>query len=866
MSGVHYGPVRAGRVHPSGIAGFVSRLFGMRRTPLLELAERIACFREILHANNTALGLIARIQEALASEAPLPAAEMRRLVAGATVQTYRMVMNLERLTGKKQRALQARFDAIQNAIARAVETAPVLGEVDLVVPLTEVEAGLAEVVGQKSAHLGQAHKILGAHVPDGVATTVEAYRAFMREGGLEARIQDVLAAADLTDTAHVFEACARIAALIEAAPVPAAVERALVEAVAGIAGSDVRLAVRSSALREGGLELSFAGQYRSLLNVPRECVSDAFKCVVASKYSPQAVTYRVARGFDDSEISMCCCIVSMVDARAAGVLYSDFQTRLGSRTLLQAVHGLGVSAVDGSVEPDTYVIDRALRRVVESKLGLQSTLVRSLPKEGTEKVMRDSGTAAAVLDDRQAVSIAELAWRIEAAIGTPLDMEWAIDSDGRVWVLQVRPQPAQAHASVQPERCPLPDVEAVLEGGSCASGGAGSGPVVLVESDLDLLRCPAGAVVVSREASPRLAVLAPKIAALVADMGETTGHLATVARELRVPALFATRHASSRLRPGSIVTVDADARIIYAGRVSALLDSCVSSARGPRDAHRELLAEAAAHIVPLSLHNRLASGFSPKRCKSLHDIIRFCHQATIEAIFELGDRATSRRGIAVRRLVSQVPIDCRIIDLGGGVRPEATGMELTIEDIRCVPMRALWTGMTDPRLAWNTARPLSVKGFMSSLVSFGFDEDARVRELGEPSYAFVTAEYLSLNSRIGYHFATVDARVGALADSNYLSFRFVGGSTSVTQRSRRAALIERILGRHGFETDCRLDLVNARIRRLTEAETLERLRLVGVLTEYVNHLDMALTSDSAAADYERAFENHDFGFKREEHA
>jgi pyruvate,water dikinase len=853
-------------VHPSGIVGFVSRLFGMRRAPLLELGERIACFREILRANNTALGLIARIQEALESEAPLPAAEMRRLVAGVTVQTCRMVVNLALLTGKKQRALRTRFDAIRDAIARTVETVPVLGEIDLVMPLAEVEAALAEVVGQKSAHLGQARKILGAHVPDGVATTVEAYRVFMREGGLEDRIQQALAAADLRDTAHVFEACARVAALIEAAPVPDALERALGEAVTGIAGRDVRLAVRSSALQEGGLELSFAGQYRSLLNVPRERVSEAFKRVIASKYSPQAVTYRVARGFDDSEISMCCCIVNMVDAHAAGVLYSDCRTRSGSRTLVQAVHGLGVSAVDGSVEPDTYLIDRASRRVVERKLGLQRTLVRSLATEGTERVTRDPSSGVAVLEDRQVLSIAELAWRIGAVIGMPLDMEWAIEPDGRIWVLQVRPQPAHAHASVQPERQRVTDAEVLLEGGSRASGGSGSGPVVLVESDLDLLRCPADAVVVTREASPRLAVLAPKVAALVADMGETTGHLATVARELRVPALFATRHASSTLRPGAIVTVDADAQVIYAGRVDALLDSFVSRASCPRDAHRELLAEAATHIVPLNLHNRLASGFSPRRCNSLHDIIRFCHQATIEAIFELGDRAATRRGIAARRLVSQVPIDFRIIDLGGGVRPEATGPELTMEDIVCVPMHALWAGMTDPRLAWNTARPLSIKGFMSSLVSFGFDDDARVRELGEPSYAFLTAEYLSLNSRIGYHFATVDARIGALAESNYLSFRFVGGSTSVAQRSRRAALIEHVLRRYGFETDCRLDLVNARIRRLPQREMSEQLRLVGVLTEFVNHLDMALTSDSVAAEYEQAFANHDFGFGREERA
>ena len=220
----------------------------------------------------------------------------------------------------------------------------------------------------------------------------------------------------------------------------------------------------------------------------------------------------------------------------------------------------------------------------------------------------------------------------------------------------------------------------------------------------------------------------------------------------------------------------------------------------------------------------------------------------------------------VFRLLSDVPIDCRIIDLGGGVRPEISGQELSIEDITCAPMRSLWSGMTDPRLAWTTVRSMSFRGFLSSVASFGFDEDARVRRLGEPSYAFVARDYLSLNSRIGYHFSTVDTRVGELEESNYLSFRFVGGSTSIEQRSRRAALIERLLKRAGFETDCRLDLVNARVRHLESAKMHERLTLLGLLMEFVNHLDMALTSDAVAAEYEQAFVDGDYGYRRGDHA
>jgi pyruvate,water dikinase len=382
------------------------------------------------------------------------------------------------------------------------------------------------------------------------------------------------------------------------------------------------------------------------------------------------------------------------------------------------------------------------------------------------------------------------------------------------------------------------------------------------ETDLDILRCPPGSVVVTREASPRFAVLLPRAAAIVADMGSVTGHLATVARELRVPALFAARDATDRLQEGKEVTVDAEAAVVYAGRVAEAL-RVPPPAVPARDPNRELLQSVSDLIVPLTLRDRLASGCAPCKCRTLHDIVRFCHQATIEAMFDLGDRAL-RRGGQLRRLVSPVPIDCRIIDLGGGVKPERTGTDVAIEDITCRPMTALWRGMTDPRLRWRQQRPVSMRGFMSALVNYNFDDDARLRPMGEPSYVFISSDYLNLNSRIGYHFSTVDARVCEMVESNYASFRFAGGSTGIDQRSRRALLIGRLLEARGFETDRRADLVNARLRYRPPSEMEEALFMVGLLVGFVNHLDMALVSDQAMDRFERAFLEGDYGFKGDE--
>jgi pyruvate,water dikinase len=399
----------------------------------------------------------------------------------------------------------------------------------------------------------------------------------------------------------------------------------------------------------------------------------------------------------------------------------------------------------------------------------------------------------------------------------------------------------------------------LLRRGTRASGGAGAGPICRVDTDLDIMNCPPGSVVTVIEANPRFTVLLPRAAAIVADMGEVTGHLATVARELRVPALFATRHATKILRTGDMVTVDADAEVVYAGRIDSVLTD-----KEPRtalhDAIREMLQAVAPLIIPLTLRDRFASGYSPRRCRTIHDIIRFCHQATIEAMFDLGDKAL-RHSRSVRRLVSQVPIDCRILDLGGGLDPRTDGDSVEISEVACRPMRALWKGMTDPRLHWRQTRPVSLRGFMSAVVDYNFDLDARLRPMGEPSYVFVTADYMNLNSRIGYHFSTVDARVCDTIELNYASFRFVGGSTGIEQRSRRAVLIERLLAAGGFETDCRADLVNARIRHRPPGEMDRALFEVGLLMGYVNHLDMALVSDEIARKYEEAFLAGNYEFK-----
>lgn len=830
-------------------------LFARSNIDLPSFETRLMYLREILQANNHALGFITRIQMALAGEIDVTPGEVRKLITGCVIQTYKMVSSLQKMTGNKENILMKRFEDVKGVLSRRVDVGPALKDVGMVIPLSQVSSQMGELVGQKSAFLGEATGIIKGHVPDGFATTVFAYKRFMEEGDLNKKIENRLREIDSSDFSSYFRASAEIVQWIENAKVPDDLAEALLYSARNIHAD--RFAVRSSALMEGGEEMSFAGQYRSLLNVMPESVPDAFKMVVASKYTPQALIYRLSRGIDDAQVAMCCCILKMINAKSAGVAYSLVKVNETPMTLVQAVQGLGLSAVDGSVEPCSFFVSRESWKIVSKKKGLQNKVIRPSNLEGTEEVVTANEIGFAI-EDEGAIDVAKMVHKLVEHMGDEIDVEWAFDQDGKLYILQVRPQPFHGDISFKAEI--IPNKKILLEGGSRVSGGVGCGEVSIVFSDLDILRFKENSVLVVHEADPRYAVLLPKASAVIADMGEVTGHLAAVTREIRIPGIFATREATKRLRPGDLVTVDADACVVYEGRVEEAIQRFSNAQTSEKQCLRTLKAVSPL-IVPLHLTGRLSSGYSAKKCKTLHDMIRYCHQMAIQHLFELGDSA-HRAGVCLKRMRSRVPIDLRILDVGGGLVKECPeGEDITPDHIACLPLKALFRGMSDENLKWNVSRSVSLKGFMSSVVNFNFDPDVSVRKLGEQSYVFITSDWFNLNSRVGYHFSTIDAKVTDLKERNYVSFRFVGGSTGIEQRSRRALLIQRILNALGFETDRQYDLVNARLRYKDKEEMLSALHQLGLLMGFVNHLDMELVSDDVMIAYEEAFLRKDYGYK-----
>ena len=367
------------------------------------------------------------------------------------------------------------------------------------------------------------------------------------------------------------------------------------------------MAVRSSALQEDSF-FSFAGQFESVLNVPREEVEARYKEVIASQFTPRALYYCHTSGYSYQELAMGVVVMEMVEARTAGVLYTD-EPRGGAGTIINAVCGLGSLAVGGVVEPDIYRVED--EKIVARHVGEKTRMHVAAPEGGVMDVAtpEDQGSC---LKEQQVLALRDLGNRVKGHFGLPQDIEWALDTQGRFYLLQARPLRVSRKLKADYLPPQIKGAELLLENGIIASRGAAAGPVYVLQDEApdDI---PQGAVLVVSRALPEYGVVVGRVAAMVSEGGSATSHLATVLREARIPALFGAKGAASRLHPGGVVTVDAYYGNIYAGRLEELL----KAPRGGDDAVRQtrackVLASVLKHITPLNLLDPRARKLPPR--------------------------------------------------------------------------------------------------------------------------------------------------------------------------------------------------------------------------------------------------------------
>jgi pyruvate,water dikinase len=725
--------------------------------------------------------------------------------------------------------------------------------------LNEIEDGMEDLVGYKACNLSRILNLSEVKVPDSFAVTVGGFRDYMAYNNLFETIEG--AVKEYSDEQKSVESVSNATQLrILGGEIPPELRRQILAAgerlSCGKPGS-CYFAVRSSAVGEDG-DLSFAGLHDSFLNVQFNELLSHYKKVLASLYNQASLEYRLRMNVLSLEMAMPVLYQKMIKSHVSGVLFTlDPNRPERAESLLSASLGLGKVVVEGQEGVDTFRISRnppypIVEQQIRSKSPMETPPEKDASQKGTGEPSGDP-----CLTSKEISAIMDVGLILERYFKRPLDVEWSMDEDGQLWILQAR----QLNMP-RPKRMQHTKLKGATEGhrvlfknrGMIAYRGIGAGPVWIVENDQDLNHFPRGGVLVSHFSPPWLAKVIPRATAIITDVGAVTGHMATVAREFRVPTIVGAEVATELLAPNQEVTVDTEKNIVYEGLIQELIHHQlldVPSFETTREF--QLLRRLLKKIAPLSLTDPADPGFTPRGCQTFHDVMRFVHEKAFQALVQAGkdSRSFLRRG--GKRLKSHLPLDLVLIDIGGGLAEEV-GKEMYVEPekITSTPMKALWQGLSSPNV-WNTEPiPVDFKGLMSSLTRTQSSE-LLGNALPSVNLAVLGSNYVNLSLPLGYHFTAVDAAIGSSPENNNISFRFVGGVTDITRRSRRATLLANILEKAGFKVKMNGDLVIARAINLSEEQMMHQLLLIGKLIGFARQLDVLMKNDEDVAYYFQKF-------------
>ena len=716
------------------------------------------------------------------------------------------------------------------------------------IPFSGVGRGKTRSVGGKNAQLGEMIR-LGLPVPDGFAVTAWAYRYFIESNALQDRISRLLESLNLKSYEELARVSHEIQHLVMASPVPedlAGEIRKSIEELNRRTGAS-RFALRSSAVGED-TQFSFAGQYATVLNLPLgEMVIEKYREILASKFSPKAIYYLLSHGLMEGDLPMSVGCIVMVDAAVSGVIYTRDPVCSASDTLMiHSLWGLGRYVVDGTLTPDIFRVLRTNGRF-QAELAAKTRRLVLAPDGGTvEEPVPETDQGRPSLEEGQIKLLTELALKVEAHYGCPQDIEWVIDRKGNPFLLQTR---TLRVAAIQPALEPVAEVDVsgapvLLSGGTPVCPGAGGGPVYHAASTRDLSGVPLGAVLVAPSPFPGLIMAMDRVKALVTEVGSTASHMATIARESRLPMLAGVKGAGT-LPAGSPVTVDATRAVIYAGVQEALIGARRPQYELFKDTEIiNLLKAVLARVSPLNLINPSDPGFRVENCRSFHDLTRFAHQKGMEEMFA-GARKMENKDRIGRRLKSSIPLSVDIIYIDQPPPGPQESRSLEEEEIASLPLKSFWEGMREQ--GWPKTPPTDLKGFITVMANDM--TRGSLPEFSENSYAILSREYMLLSLRMGYHFSTIEALCTDTESKNYIRVQYKEGGAPLDRRTRRIKILVALLAQMGFESSSQGDFLDALLTYRTRPAILSRLRQLGRISLMTKQLDMALSNDAIAQWY-----------------
>ena len=829
------------------------------------LREKYEAFKSLLNHDKRAHELMAELEEIYYRQAAVDFRVIETIYEAFSQQVSEIVKDLSRLCPTRYFDLPdyyKKFDSYVRYIFSPKD--PPLGP-PYAMSLADASAATEALAGGKAIHLAAIRRKLTLPVPTAFVISSNAFNHFLAFNHLREWIDAELAKLDIYSSGSLMNASRKLVAAILKARIPPEIAEAVNEVVHGLwppEKDELRVAIRSSAVGEDS-RATFAGQYGTVLNVPRKAILDAYKEVIASKYSPRAIYYRINYGLSDTETPMAVLGMEMIEAGASGVMYTIGPQDPDSEDLaVHSVWGLGELLVAGRTSSDIITLAKKGRPEIKSrKVGNQLDQLVAESEFGTEiKPLSEEKKRTGSLEDDAAVTLAEWGMALENYFGEPQDVEWCRDREGHLFLLQSRPLRTGKIQTISPVECHFEEIEneVLVSDGNTASGGIGAGRVHRAEKEKDLDSVAEGSVLVARNASPRYVRVMNRLNGVVTETGSVAGHFASMAREFGVPVLVNAAGVLRHLEEGMEVTVHAEGGKVYRGLVPSLLESpCARRNLIADSPFMRRLSYVMEFVSTLRLTDPRAKIFRPGGCRSMHDIIRFCHEKAVQEMFHLGNRRVRKIG-GSRKLQMEIPMLFHVFDVGDGLKEDAGKRKTVgIEEITCVPMRAVLKGLSHPAIQWG------------DFTHFDWAEHDRIVMGGGiispdsamfASHAVVSGDYANLNLRFGYHFVILDTVCGNTPEDNYILFRFSGGGADYSKRMLRADFLARVLASLSFEVSRKSDLIDAEFHAGDLDITVEKLDMLGRLLGASRLLDMYLKDERMVDTFASDFLNGRYHF------
>ncbi len=815
-------------------------------------------FHQILEENNTAMELIAEMEDKLGGQYVFDKKFLEDTVSEIERVVLRSAYNFNFITNNRELEIYGVIENLAKKLQQELAGKLVIPSGQNVLALEEIQEVMEEAVGNKAYNLFRINALPQASVPPSFVVTIGGFRKYLAFNNLYDKIENLMQeykknGLSVESVSH------NIRLMILNGDIPSDLRQEILRAAEKICPKNPEssfYSVRSSSVGEDGI-LSYAGLHDSFLNVPFREVLSSYKKVLAGMYNPASLEYRIQRQVPFTDMGMAVLYQQMVPSRVAGVAYTVDPSMPDEQVcMLGANWGLGKVVVEGGASDMFRMSRNPPYEILESRIGEKKWMVVPFETEENARVDEEKRNLPC-LDATQAAAVVETALMIERYFKRPLDIEWSLDVEGKLLILQARPLGiARGGQSRSQELKELLKTRKVLmqDQGIIAYRGVGSGPVWLVDDKKSLEQFPSGAVLVARYGIPLLARAIPRASAVITDVGSPTGHMATVAREFRIPTIVDTGSATEILLNGQEVTVDAERNVIYEGRVNELLHHQLLERPLFETLYEfQILRRLLRRIAPLTLIDPDDPNFTARSCQTFHDVIRFIHEKSIQALLQIAEAPSTLLAHGGKRLKANLPLNLILIDIGGGLDGNiGKGGWVVPEQITSLPMRALWSGMGSPD-TWSTDPIVAdFKGLMSGVTR---TQTATVagQVLTGLNVAVLASNYMNLTLRVGYHFTVVDARMGPELEKNAIFFRFVGGATDISRRSRRAALLMSIMEKIGFKVEGSGDLVIARVTNSSIDQMQEHLYLIGRLIGFVRQLDILMTDDTTVDLYFEQF-------------